>query len=124
MSGINPHHVGEVLMQYRDRSIGAVSAALCTVLLWGCSPTSSDAPQQMAAAVAPFPPPPRRAEIPPAVPATDLLWLEGHWNWDGAKYVWTPGRYSPRPAPTANWLPGYWEEQSGGWTWTDGRWDS
>jgi WXXGXW repeat (2 copies) len=72
--------------------------------------------------VAPYRPPPQRAEIPPPAPSPQALWRTGHWNWDGTRYVWARGHYIERPTPTANWLPGYWEESPDGWTWVEGRW--
>lgn len=77
-----------------------------------------------AIAFAPYPPPPKRAEIPPPAPSPRALWQVGHWSWDGRKYVWMHGRYLERPAPTANWRPGYWQQQQNGWVWVAGRWTS
>ncbi|HEY3909023.1 MAG TPA: hypothetical protein VGM07_03940 [Stellaceae bacterium] len=105
---------------------GFVAAAVCAALLSACSSVRSDPPAHMAATVpvAPYPPPPMRAEIPPLAQSADALWLVGHWSWDGARYAWAPGHYVRRPSPTANWLPGYWEQASGGWIWTEGHWQS
>jgi hypothetical protein len=111
-------------VQYFDRKAGVAVTAVCAALLFGCSALSYNPPGHSATAVAPYPPPPKRAEIPPPPPAADLLWLVGHWNWDGVKYVWTPGHYVQRPTPSANWLPGYWEQGSTGWQWTEGHWES
>ena len=111
-------------MQYFDRKAGLAATALCAAVLLGCSALSHNPPGHLAIAVAPYPPPPKRAEIPPPPPSADLLWLVGHWNWDGAKYAWTPGYYVQRPTPTANWLPGYWEQEAGGWVWNEGHWES
>jgi WXXGXW repeat (2 copies) len=111
-------------MQHFDRMVGFALAAVCAAMLSGCSAARSDPPAGPMAAVAPYPPPPNRAEIPPPAPSADLLWLVGHWIWDGVKYAWTPGHYGQRPAPTANWLPGYWDQESGGWLWTEGHWES
>lgn len=128
-------------MEYFDNFVGIAAAGfLCTAVLSAChAPTES--PQltvtaaTMAAAVpgaagnqyaeatmAPYAPPPKRAEIPPPPPSPHSLWQGGHWSWDGAKYVWARVRYLERPASTANWLPGYWQEQPGGWIWVPGRW--
>lgn len=112
-------------MRQFDRRVGILSVALCAASLIGCSATGVDPPQHVARAVAaPYPPPPRRAEIPPRPTSADSLWLVGHWNWNGAKYAWTPGSYIERPTPTANWVPGYWEQESRGWVWTGGHWDT
>jgi WXXGXW repeat (2 copies) len=111
-------------MQHFDRAVGFAVVALCAAALSGCSAPRPSLAKDPAAIVAPYGPPPMRAEIPPAAPAPDSLWLFGHWTWDGGRYVWTQGRYIQRPAPTANWIPGYWEQESQGWVWAEGHWTS
>ncbi|MGC2203074.1 MAG: hypothetical protein WA633_23410, partial [Stellaceae bacterium] len=74
--------------------------------------------------LAPRPPPPQRAEIPPPARSPRALWCAGHWRWDGAHYLWISGKYIERPSPTANWRPGYWERQPDGWRWVEGQWIS
>jgi hypothetical protein len=110
-------------MPHFGPAVGIAATAL-SIFMFGCSVAGSDPPAQAAAAVAPYPPPARRAEIPPAARSTDALWLVGHWHWDGSKYSWTPGHYVERPSPSANWMPGYWEQDFGGWRWTEGHWES
>ncbi len=110
-------------MQHFDRMAGFAIAVLCAAWLVGCSAVMSDPPAH-AATAAPYPPPAKRAEIPPPPPSPDLLWLVGHWSWDGAKYTWAAGHYVQRPTPTANWRPGYWDQELSGWLWTEGHWDS
>jgi hypothetical protein len=110
-------------MRYFDQAVGMAAVAL-TIFLLGCSGAGPDTPTHLATAVAPYAPPPKRAEIPPVAQSPDLLWLGGHWSWDGGKYRWTAGHYVQRPTPAANWLPGYWDQQSGGWLWTEGHWES
>ncbi|HXC92313.1 MAG TPA: hypothetical protein VNV18_19290 [Stellaceae bacterium] len=111
-------------MQHAGRAAGLAVAAIFALLVSGCAVAKVDPPGHPVAAAAPYAPPPERAEIPPPPLSADLLWLNGHWTWDGAAYAWTPGAYVQRPSPTANWLPGYWEQGSGGWSWTDGHWES
>jgi hypothetical protein len=74
--------------------------------------------------LAPYQPPPKRAEIPPPATSPQSLWVGGHWHWSwsSGRYVWSPGRYIERPQPDANWLPGYWEHRAVGWIWVEGRW--
>jgi len=120
-------------MQHVDRTIGVAAVALGAVALAACSAApvtpveltaaSSGAPENTLI-LASFPPPAKRAEIPPAAPSPQTLWDGGHWNWNGARYIWTPGRYIERPQPDANWIPGYWQREAGGWAWTEGRWKS
>jgi hypothetical protein len=113
-----------------DHRIGAAAVALGIVMLSACS-RYTVAPEAAASGVpetplvlASFPPPAKRAEIPPPAPSPHALWDGGHWSWNGARYVWTPGRYIERPKPDANWLPGYWQQEADGWTWVEGRWRS
>ena len=115
-------------MRRFDPMIGAAAVALSIATLSACSapqtvPVETVASMQQAAA-APHRPPPRRAEIPPPAPSPQALWTVGHWEWNGKRYIWTPGRYVERPSPSSNWIDGYWEEQPQGWMWTEGRWTS
>jgi hypothetical protein len=111
-----------VPLPHTDRAL-IIAAALCLFAV-GCTAPAADPPARLAMIAAPYPPPPKRAEIPPPAPAADVLWLGGHWRWDSGKYVWVPGQYALRPTPTANWLPGYWDRDDAGWLWTEGRWQS
>ena len=76
--------------------------------------------------LAPQAPPPPRQEVVPAPPsnATQVAyWQPGHWTWDGANYICTPGQYLQPPQVQAVWIPGQWLEQpGGGWMWIDGHW--
>lgn len=110
-------------MKHFDHVGRVVAAVICAAVLSACSVAGSDPPSR-STAVAPYPPPPRRAEIPPLAQAADSLWVVGHWTWNGASYSWMPGQYVQRPTPTANWLPGYWQQALGGWVWTEGHWQS
>jgi hypothetical protein len=111
-------------MLHLVRAITVAANAVCAALLFACS-AAPPGTGQIAVLVAPYPPPPMRAEIPPPAPAADALWQGGHWQWKGMKYVWVAGNYLQRPAPTANWMPGYWDQDSsGGWVWTEGHWQS
>lgn len=120
-------------MPHVDHRIGVVAAAFGIAVLSACSAPLTTPVEAVSAlpgsggstvALAPHPPPPERAEIPPTAPSPQALWLVGHWSWDGVKFVWRPGRYVERPSSTANWLPGYWEERPDGWKWVDGQWNS
>jgi WXXGXW repeat (2 copies) len=72
--------------------------------------------------VAPYAPPPLRAEAAPPAPSALAMWQPGHWNWDGTQYAWVAGHYDERPSPSANWTPGYWQQGPAGWTWINGYW--
>ncbi len=111
-------------MQQFDRAIGFGIMALGAAALGGCASPSPNFAKDATASVAPYPPPAILAQIPPPAPSPNSLWTVGHWNWNDARYVWTPGRYIQRPEPTANWIPGHWEQESQGWMWIDGHWTS
>jgi hypothetical protein len=109
------------------RSIRVATIAVngvCMALLLACSTAPPGTGGNVTSVVAPYPPPPKHAEIPPPAPTADSLWQCGHWTWNGMKYLWSPGTYLQRPTPTANWMPGYWEQDAGGWIWTEGHWQS
>ncbi len=111
-------------MQQFDRAVGFAIVALGAVALGGCAAPSPNFTKGTAASVAPYPPPAILAQIPPPAPAPNSLCTVGHSNSNDARYVWTPGQYMQRPAPTANWMPRHWEQESEGWVWTDGHWTS
>lgn len=111
-------------MQRFDRLISVCAILLCAAVSAGCASGDPAPAVRDVALVAPYPPPAKRAEIPPPPPSTDALWQAGHWTWNGANFIWTPGSYIQRPTPTANWLPGYWVQDASGWIWTDGHWQS
>jgi len=41
----------------------------------------------------PYPAPPPRVEYRPAPPPYPVVWVRGHWHWNGYRYVWIPGHY-------------------------------
>jgi hypothetical protein len=49
-------------------------------------------------------PPPARAELVPAQPAKDAVWLDGEWQWQGRKWAWKRGRWVV-PPPGARYSP-------------------
>jgi len=72
---------------------------------------------------APNAPPAMRVEtVPPASNATEY-WKPGHWNWNGADWVWISGAYEVRPVHMVAWVPGHWDPQpAGGFVWAEGHW--
>lgn len=45
----------------------------------------------------PFPPPPPRPEHVPRKPHADAVWVDGEWDWDGARYRWVRGAWVVPP---------------------------
>jgi hypothetical protein len=43
----------------------------------------------------PYPPPPPQAEYRPPAPPYPVVWVRGHWRWNGYRYVWIRGHYRP-----------------------------
>ena len=74
-------------------------------------------------AVAPTAPPAPMAEQRPYNERPDaVVWRSGYWRWTGQAFVWEPGYYMARPAPTAVWQPDQWIQRSYGWTFMPGQW--
>jgi hypothetical protein len=67
-------------------------------------------------------PPPLQAETVPPPPAEGYVWQPGHWRWNGAQYVWFPGRYELRPATATAWVPAHWDARGGQWVFVPGHW--
>lgn len=71
----------------------------------------------------PIAPPPTFQETIPAPPSEGQTWIPGHWDWNGANWVWLPGYHSVPPQPQAQWVSGYWSQGLlGFWRWTPGHW--
>jgi hypothetical protein len=41
----------------------------------------------------PYPAPPPRVEHRPPPPPYGVVWVQGHWRWNGQRWVWIPGHY-------------------------------
>jgi hypothetical protein len=59
-------------------------------------------------------------------PASNYVWIDGHWNWNGRyrEYDWTRGHWEIAPYENAYWIPGYWENYKSGYKWIDAGWVS
>jgi len=65
-------------------------------------------------------PPPPQAEVRPASPAPNAVWIDGHWNWRGGRYVWVPGHWDRNPK--GSWVAGHWDKRGRRWVWVPGHW--
>jgi len=66
-------------------------------------------------------PPPPQVEVVPVSPGPAFVWIGGCWEWRG-HWVWTAGRWAPRPHPRAVWVTGHWDRHGRGYVWVGGRW--
>lgn len=99
------------------RKIPVALALAASVALAGCV-TETTAP------FSPPPIPPLQTEVLPLPPvsAVPLIWQPGHWNWNGAGYVWQPGLYVPQGTHSNMFMPGYWQQTTSGWAWVAPHW--
>lgn len=54
-------------------------------------------------------------------PAQGHVWLDGYWNWGGARYIWVPGRWQ-NPPPGHTWVPRVWQRDGERWHSHGGHW--
>jgi hypothetical protein len=72
---------------------------------------------------APRPPPPPKQEVARAAPpAHDVVWAEGHWQWDGARWVWVTGAWRLPPHPGVAWHPPRWVPRGAQFVLVPGAW--
>ena len=67
-------------------------------------------------------PPAPIVETRPVRPGPEFVWIAGYHRWDGARYVWVPGRWDRPPRPHAVWVPHRWEHRHEGWVMVEGHW--
>lgn len=69
------------------------------------------------------PPPPIVEHHRPVRPGPAYVWMGGYHRWDGAHYVWVPGRWAMPPHRGGVWVAGHWRNRRrGGWVWVPGHW--
>jgi YXWGXW repeat-containing protein len=85
-------------------------------LLAGCA---TAAPSRLYARLRP-PRPILEPRIAP--PGPGYVWVVGFHRWNGARYIWVPGRWTIPPRANARWRPGHWAHDRRGWYWRDGHW--
>jgi hypothetical protein len=64
-------------------------------------------------------PPPDRVERPWARPYRDAVWIGGHNEWRGGRWVWVGGYYAYPPHRGAQWIPGHYRRGY----WRPGHWN-
>jgi len=85
-------------------------------------PESDIAAQRTARA--PGAPPPPRGERPPEGlhPDSQLVFVPGHWAYDGVRWVWVEGAYRVPPRPGMRWRPPEWRVVPSGAVFIPGKW--
>ena len=71
--------------------------------------------------IARSPPPPRHVAVPPQ-PVAGAIWIDGYWNWAGARFVWVDGYWERNPPPGRTWERHRWIHTKRGWYQQPGRW--
>jgi hypothetical protein len=115
----------------RCRKLGkewvSVRAAIVATTLLGLGLSCHPVAAQYWLTPSPYPPvpPPRYEPVPP--PPEDymesMIWLPGHWRWNGARYDWIPGHYVARPSVANRWSPGRWVPTPRGPMWVGPHWE-
>ena len=67
-------------------------------------------------------PEPDASEVVEVSPGAGSVYIAGHWEWNGARYVWARAHYLQRPQPNLYWLEGHWQNSPQGWYWQAGHW--
>jgi hypothetical protein len=99
--------------------LAAIILAGTTALLGGCivAPVGPPAYSEVITVAPPKP----RFEYRPQPPASDHLWINGYWNWNGDNYRWVSG-YWQAPRPGHVWEPHRWEQEGQHWRQRGGQW--
>jgi hypothetical protein len=68
-------------------------------------------------------PPQRRVVVhaPPPAPYHGAVWVEGHWQWNGAQYIWLDGHYM-QPRAGYVYVQPRWERRGSGYIYVQGDW--
>jgi hypothetical protein len=66
-------------------------------------------------------PPAVKAEVKPAAPYKNAVWIAGRWAWKKGEYVWVTGHWV-KPRSGYAWVPGHWVKKRRGWIWIEGHW--
>jgi hypothetical protein len=67
-------------------------------------------------------PPAAIVETRVIAPSPHHVWIAGNHRWDGAAYVWVPGRWELPPTGYRVWVEGRWAHHHDGYYWVEGHW--
>ena len=54
-------------------------------------------------------------------PYKSAIWISGHWQWNGNKYIWSKGKWT-KPKAGKVWVKGHWVKKHRGWIYIKGHW--
>jgi hypothetical protein len=94
----------------KKRFIGVVFASCLTFSAFG---------EEVIVRVAP---PHPVVETRVVAPGPGYVWISGYHRWDGAAYVWAPGRWELPPHPHQHWVAHRWVHKHGGYVLVEGHW--
>jgi len=66
-------------------------------------------------------PPPPRTVVVETRPG--FVFVQGHWNYRGGRYVWLAGHWE-RERANHVWVQGRWERRGNRHVWVEGRWEA
>jgi hypothetical protein len=71
----------------------------------------------------PPPPRPKSAQSPPSDSrhGPNDVWVEGYWDWDGARWIWVPGNWV-EGKPGMTYVADRWVRRGKGWVLVPGGW--
>jgi YXWGXW repeat-containing protein len=113
-----PHHL----------VVGTLAVALTSGCLWSArarvQPVDVDVyePTSSVVYVSEPMPPPRVEVVRTVAPSSDVLWVDGYWQWGGGGYVWTAGRWARPSRPGYVWLAPRYERRQGRHVYIQGAW--
>ena len=84
--------------------------------------TVATAPAPQGVVVYQAPPAPRATvAVRPAAPVQGAVWVQGHWQWNGAQYIWVQGSWL-QPRAGAVYVQPRWERRGRGYVYVQGTW--
>jgi len=78
--------------------------------------------RELSAVPPPPPPPPNVAEVFPAAPTPNALWIPGAWSFDGRAYAWSAGHWEVPPPNVRTYVTAHWERRGGRYFWVQSYW--
>lgn len=63
-----------------------------------------------------------RADVRPARPSRNHVWVSGEWNWNNGNYEYSQGHWAEPERGRRVYVEGHWRHTRRGWTWVPGHW--